>query len=76
MRRIRGQVEAIERALEAKADCAQVMNLIAASRGEINGFLAEFVKDHIRTHLVAREPGAVEPDAAVQLIEIVDSYFK
>lgn len=34
-RRIRGQLEAIERVLEAEAGCAQVMHLIAASRGAI-----------------------------------------
>ena len=76
VRRIRGQVEAIERALESEAGCASVMHLIAASRGAINGLSAEFVKDHIRTHLVEREPGGLEPDATVQLVEIVDSYFK
>lgn len=34
VRRIRGQVEAIERAL----DCEQVMHLIAGARGALTGF--------------------------------------
>jgi FrmR/RcnR family transcriptional regulator, repressor of frmRAB operon len=76
--RISGQVEAIKRALEAEAGCAQVMHLIAACRGAINGLLAEVVEDHIRTHLVDREkdPGALDGEAADQLVDVVHSYFK
>ncbi|MFI5382295.1 MAG: metal-sensing transcriptional repressor, partial [Tepidisphaerales bacterium] len=33
VRRIRGQVEAVERALEGEAGCAQVMHLLAGCRG-------------------------------------------
>jgi len=78
VRRIRGQVEAIERALEGEAGCAQVMHLIAGCRGAINGLLAEVVEDHVRTHLAdpVRDPGALNAEAADQLIEVVHSYFK
>jgi DNA-binding FrmR family transcriptional regulator len=78
VRRIRGQVDAIERALESEADCAQVMHLIAGSRGAMNGLLAEVVEDHIRTHLVdpIKHRGALDNDAADQLVDIVHSYFK
>ena len=41
VRRIRGQVEAIERALESEAGCAQVMHLIAGARGAMSGLMAE-----------------------------------
>ena len=37
VRRIRGQVEAIERALEGERGCAEVMHLVAAARGAMNG---------------------------------------
>ena len=78
IRRIRGQVEAIERALQSEAGCAQVMHLIAASRGAMNGLLAEVVEDHIRTHLVdpTKHRDALNVDAADQLVDIVHSYFK
>jgi FrmR/RcnR family transcriptional regulator, repressor of frmRAB operon len=52
VRRIRGQVKAIERALDGEAGCAQVMHQIAGCRGAINSLLVEVVEDHIRTHLV------------------------
>ncbi len=78
VRRIRGQVEAIERALGDEAGCEKVMHLIAGCRGAMNGLLAEVVEDHVRTHLVDREkdPGALKEDAVEQLVEVVHSYFK
>jgi DNA-binding FrmR family transcriptional regulator len=77
-RRIRGQAEAIVRALEEEKGCEQVMHLIAGCRGAINGLLAEVVEEHIRTHLVDpdKDPGALNIEAADQLIAVVHSYFK
>jgi len=77
-RRIRGQAEAIVRALEEEKGCEQVMHLIAGCRGAINGLLAEVVEEHIRTHLVDpdKDPEALNIDAAHQLIAVVHSYFK
>lgn len=46
---MKGQVDAIERALESAAGCEQVMHLIAGARGEIAGLMAEVVEDHVRT---------------------------
>jgi FrmR/RcnR family transcriptional regulator, repressor of frmRAB operon len=76
--RIGGQVEAIKRALEGEAGCAEVMQLIAGCRGAINGLLAEVVEDHIRTHLVdrTRNPNALNNEATEQLVDVVHSYFR
>ena len=78
VRRIRGQVEAIERALETEAGCEQVMQLIAGVRGATAGLMAEVVEDHVRTHLVdeAAHPGALKQDAAEQLLDVVRTYLK
>lgn len=77
-RRIRGQVDAVVRALDEEKGCEQVMHLIAGCRGAINGLLAEVVEDHIRTHLVepAKDTKAFNTEAADQLIDVVHSYFK
>ena len=66
-RRIRGQAEAIVRALEEEKGCEQVMHLIAGCRGAINGLLAEVVEEHIRTHLVDpdKDPEALNIDAPI-----------
>ena len=77
-RRMKGQVEAIERALESEADCEQVMHLIAGARGALTGLMAEVVEDHVRTHLVDEQkyPGALDKDAVEQLLDVVRSYLK
>jgi FrmR/RcnR family transcriptional regulator, repressor of frmRAB operon len=78
VRRIRGQVEAIERALESEAGCEQVMHLIAGMRGATAGLMAVVVEDHVRTHLVdpGRHPGALNAEAAEQLLDIVRTYLR
>ncbi len=78
VRRIRGQVDAIERALEDEAGCERVMHVIAACRGAINGLLSEVVEDHIQTHLINSLKGQNDEaaESAEQLIEVVHSYFK
>jgi DNA-binding FrmR family transcriptional regulator len=78
VRRIRGQIEAIERALDGEAACEQVMHLIAGTRGALAGLMAEVVEDHVREHLVDSEkhPGALNTEAAEQLLEVVRAYLK
>ena len=78
VRRVRGQVEAIERALNDEAACERVMHLIAGARGAMAGLMAEVVEDHVRTHLVDAEkhPGALNAEAAEQLLEVVRTYLK
>jgi FrmR/RcnR family transcriptional regulator, repressor of frmRAB operon len=78
VRRIRGQVEAIERALDTEARCEQVMHLIAGARGAMAGLMAEVVEDHVRTHLVDanKHPHALNTEAAEQLLNVVRTYLK
>ena len=78
IRRIRGQVEAIERALDSEAACEQVMHLMAGVRGAMGGLMAEVVEDHVRKHLVDTEkyPKALNAEAAEQLLEVVRTYLK
>ncbi|EDT06334.1 metal/formaldehyde-sensitive transcriptional repressor [Burkholderia ambifaria] len=76
VRRIKGQVEAIERALEDERGCNEILRLITSGRGAMNGLLAVVLEDHIRSHLVDAEHRADEGSATEQLIEVVHSYFK
>jgi DNA-binding FrmR family transcriptional regulator len=78
VRRLRGQVEAVERALESEAECEQVMQLIAGARGALAGLMAEVVEDHVRTHLVDadKHPDALNIEAAEQLLDVVRTYLK
>jgi DNA-binding FrmR family transcriptional regulator len=78
VRRVKGQVEAIERALDGEVGCERVLHLIAGARGAMAGLMAVVVEDHVRTHLVDAEkyPNALDTDAAEQLLEVVRSYLK
>jgi DNA-binding FrmR family transcriptional regulator len=78
VRRLRGQVEAIERALEKETGCEHVMHLIAGARGAMAGLMAEVVEDHIRTHLVddRKHPDALNTEAAGQLLDVIRTYLK
>ena len=78
VRRLRGQVDGIERALAGEAGCEQVMHLIAGARGAMAGLMAEVVEDHVRSHLVdaERHPGALKTEAAEQLLDVVRTYLR
>jgi DNA-binding FrmR family transcriptional regulator len=78
VRRLRGQVDGIERALANEAGCEQVMHLIAGARGAMAGLMAEILEDHVRSHLVdvEKHPGALNTEAAEQLLDVVRTYLK
>jgi DNA-binding FrmR family transcriptional regulator len=78
VRRIRGQIEAVERALEAERECTDVLQLIAAARGAINGLMAEVIEDHIRLHVVdpSRPSASKKSRGARELIDVVRTYLK
>ena len=78
VRKLRGQIDAIERALEAEAGCTDVMRLLTAARGAINGIMAEVVEDHIQLHMVdeQRKPSRSEAQAADELIDVLRSYIR
>ena len=78
VRRIKGQAEAVERALEAELGCTDVLMLVASMRGAINGLTAEVMEDHVRNHVVdpAREPDAGRAKGATELIEVLRTYLK
>ncbi|MFG1245132.1 metal/formaldehyde-sensitive transcriptional repressor [Xanthobacter versatilis] len=78
IRRIKGQAEAVERALEAEIGCTDVLMLVASMRGAINGLTAELMEDHIRHHVVNpdAEPDPERAKGVADLIEVVRTYLK
>lgn len=79
VRRIRGQVDGIEKALEAgEPDCSALMQMIAGCRGAINGLMAEVVESHIREHVVdpSRKPTSAQAEAAEELIDVLGTYLR
>ena len=76
IKRIRGQMDAVERALSEKDECPDVLMQLAAVRGGINSLMAEVLEDHIRLHLVRPDREAATPELAEDLIDIVRAYLK
>jgi FrmR/RcnR family transcriptional regulator, repressor of frmRAB operon len=78
VRRVRGQIEAVERALEQEKGCADVLHLVVAARGAMNSLMAEIIEDHVRMHVVdpARERDRARAEGAEQLIEVIQAYLK
>lgn len=78
VRRIRGQVEALERALEAERGCVEVLQQIAAVRGAMNGLMSEVIEDHVLTHIASPDITSESERArgAEELIEVVRAYLK
>lgn len=77
VRRIAGQVAAIEKAIAEEAGCSAVLHQVAGVRGAVNGLMDELIEDHVREH-VAR-PGlsdAARAEAAEELIAVVRRYAK
>lgn len=77
LKRMRGQLEAIERAVEEDRECARVLQQATACRGALDGFIAEVIEDHIREHLIdpASPSDSPQRTAADDLIEIVHAYL-
>jgi DNA-binding FrmR family transcriptional regulator len=77
IRRIRGQVEAIEHALEGNGDSEDILQLVASCRGALNGLMAGLIEGHLRFHVLppANKLDAGQLEAADELIAVVKRYF-
>lgn len=74
--RIKGQMEALGKAIETEQDCYQVMQLLASCRGALNGLMAEVVEGHIREHIMHAENKKDSDESAEDLIDIMKSFLK
>ena len=75
VRRIAGQVAAVERAIAAEAGCSAVLHQVAGVRGAVQGLMDELIEDHVREHLARPGLGdAARAAAAEELIAVVRRY--
>ena len=73
-KKVVGQLESVQRALQDDAPCAQVLQQLSAARGAINSLMGELMEDHIRNHMPRTSKSSEE--AADDVIEIVRTYLK
>lgn len=76
VRRIRGQVEAVERALEAEIGCADVLQLVASVRGAIGGLTVELMEDHLVHHVLEPESDSDRRRGGQELVDVIRTYLK
>ena len=76
VRRIRGQLEALERALQTESECAKVLQLIASVRGATSGLMAEVMEGHIREHVLEAVTVSERQKGAQELVEVVKAYLR
>lgn len=78
LKRLRGQIDALERAIDGDVECARVLQQATACRGALEGFIAEVIEDHIREHMIEPDLPVSDPkvQAAEELVAIIRSYLR
>lgn len=76
VRRMKGQLEAVERALETEAPCGEVMQLLASIRGALAGLTGEVVEGHLHEHVVHAADEASRAEAARELAQVLRTYIR
>jgi DNA-binding FrmR family transcriptional regulator len=56
VRRLKGQVAAIEKTIET-GDCSKTLQLIAACRGAMSALMNEVIESHLREHVLKEGRG-------------------
>jgi len=77
VRRIKGQVEAIERSRENETGCEEILQLVASCRGALNGLMAELIDGHLRYHVLdpSQRTRPSQLQAAEELMAVVKRYL-
>lgn len=76
VRRLRGQIEGIERALQGEAGCAEILRQLASVRGALGGLTTEVMEDHLRHHVMEAETEVDRREGGEELIEVLRTYLK
>lgn len=77
VKRIKGQADALEKALEQGGDCSAILQQIAAIRGAVNGLMGEVLEGHIREHLGVDEIPAEQRSRDLEnVVTVLRSYLR
>lgn len=78
IRRIKGQLEAVERSLDEDKDCFAVLQTLSACRGAMNGLMGELIEGHVIEHIIADpvDPNSPRDVAAQALVKLLKTYWK
>jgi len=78
IRRIAGQVKAVENALASGAECSDVLHALTAARGAMNSLIVEVLEDHVRFHILDPDakPTTSRAKAVQELFDAMQSYLR
>ncbi|QGZ36431.1 metal/formaldehyde-sensitive transcriptional repressor [Stappia indica] len=76
VRRLKGQLEGIERALEAQKPCAEILRQLASARGALSGLTAEVMEGHLHEHVLHAQTEAERRQGSEELLEVIRTYMK
>jgi DNA-binding FrmR family transcriptional regulator len=76
VRRLKGQLEGVERALESEAGCAEILRQLASVRGAMNGLTMEVMEDHMREHVLTASTEAGRAEGGEEIIRVMRTYLK
>lgn len=75
VRRIKGQMVSLERAIEGDSECGAVLQQLAAVKGAVTGLMLHVMEGHMRGHLASDDGGSDSAELEV-LISALRSYMK
>lgn len=76
VRRLGGQVAALESALSAGAECTAVLVQVAAIRGAAASLLRELLTEHLQEHVVTQSDRKRREQEMTTVAELLRSYLK
>jgi FrmR/RcnR family transcriptional regulator, repressor of rcnA expression len=76
VRRLKGQLEGVERALNGEAPCGEILRQLASIRGAISGLTAEVMEHHLREHVLEAETEADRRLGGEELRGVLRTYLK
>lgn len=76
VRRLRGQMEAIERAVDEEKECGEILHLVASVRGAIAGLTSELIEAHLQHHVLGADDDAERRRGVEDLSSVLRSYLK
>lgn len=77
IKRLIGQMQGVDRALDAKAGCSEILQQVAAVRGAVNGLMDTIIEDHLRQHVARPDlDETARARGADELIAVIRRYSK
>ena len=74
--RLKGQLEAVERALDAGRPCGDILQLLASIRGALNGLTGEVLDDHLHEHVLHAADEKARAEAVEEISEVLRTYIR